>query len=348
MLGTGAVMIVRSAGSSASAPTPAKPLAVVSTSPASGATGVEANGEIKVRFSEPLAKGSPLPTLSPAVPGTWSRPDKFTAVFVPSADFVPTSQVTLTIPGGPAGVKSTDHTVLAETSTLSWTVQAGSTLRLQQLLALLGYLPVSWTPAAPSTPGPPSVDPQAGGFAWRWASTPPQLETLWQAGAPNVVTKGAVMAFESDHNLTTDGVAGSQVWAALLAADAAGQATTSPYNYVLVNQTLPQTLQVWQNGSMVATSPANTGISQSPTANGTWPVYEHLTSTTMSGTNPDGSHYSDSGVPWVSYFNGGDAIHGFNRAGYGYPQSLGCVELPYQDAQQVFPMTTIGTLVTVF
>ena len=37
----------------------------------------------------------------------------------------------------------------------------------------------------------------------------------------------------------------------------------------------------------------------------------------MSGTNPDGSHYSDPGVPWVSYFNGGDALHGFLRASYG-------------------------------
>ena len=67
----------------------------------------------------------------------------------------------------------------------------------------------------------------------------------------------------------------------------------------------------------------------------------------MRGTNPDGSHYSDPGVPWVSYFNGGDAIHGFNRASYGSAQSLGCVELPPAEAEKVFPYTPIGTLVTV-
>jgi lipoprotein-anchoring transpeptidase ErfK/SrfK len=67
----------------------------------------------------------------------------------------------------------------------------------------------------------------------------------------------------------------------------------------------------------------------------------------MKGTNPDGSHYSDPGVPWVSYFNGGDAIHGFNRASYGSAQSLGCVELPPSEAAKVFPYTPIGTLVTV-
>ena len=33
----------------------------------------------------------------------------------------------------------------------------------------------------------------------------------------------------------------------------------------------------------------------------------------MSGTNPDGSHYTDPGIPCVSYFNGGDALHGFIR-----------------------------------
>ena len=37
----------------------------------------------------------------------------------------------------------------------------------------------------------------------------------------------------------------------------------------------------------------------------------------MAGTNPDGSHYDDPGVPWVSYFHGGDALHGFIRASYG-------------------------------
>src|SRR5262249_61140098 len=62
-------------------------------------------------------------------------------------------------------------------------------------------------------------------------------------------------------------------------------------------------------------------------------------------TNPDGSHYSDPGVPYVSYFNGGDALHGFIRGGYGFPQSLGCVEMPYSEAAAGYPYTPIGTLV---
>ena len=93
--------------------------------------------------------------------------------------------------------------------------------------------------------------------------------------------------------------------------------------------------------------PVNTGIPPAPTAQGMFAVFEHAPSVTMSGTNPDGSHYSDPGVPYVSYFNGGDALHGFLRASYGSAQSLGCVEMPYSEAAAVYPYTPIGTLVDV-
>ncbi len=36
---------------------------------------------------------------------------------------------------------------LRTTSQIEWTVPAGSTLRLQQLLAEQGYLPVDWQPS---------------------------------------------------------------------------------------------------------------------------------------------------------------------------------------------------------
>ncbi len=91
---------------------------------------------------------------------------------------------------------------------------------------------------------------------------------------------------------------------------------------------------------------ANTGIPSAPTVDGTFPVYERFRNTIMSGTNPDGSHYSDP-VSFVSYFNGGDAVHYFPRGGYGYQQSLGCVELPYNSAEQAYPYLTYGSLVTV-
>ena len=69
--------------------------------------------------------------------------------------------------------------------------------------------------------------------------------------------------------------------------------------------------------------------------------------TTMSGENPDGSKYNDPGIMWVSYFNGGDALHQFDRASYGSPQSLGCVEMPGEEAEAIWPYTPIGTPVTI-
>ena len=54
-----------------------------------------------------------------------------------------------------------------------------------------------------------------------------------------------------------------------------------------------------------------------------------------------------SGNPYISYFHHGDAIHAFNRASFGTPQSLGCVELPLAAAAKVWPYTPIGTLVTI-
>ena len=49
----------------------------------------------------------------------------------------------------------------------------------------------------------------------------------------------------------------------------------------------------------------------------------------------------------MSYFNGGDAVHYFSRGGYGYSQSLGCVELPGDAAKKAYPYLTYGSLVTV-
>ena len=43
----------------------------------------------------------------------------------------------------------------------------------------------------------------------------------------------------------------------------------------------------------------------------------------------------------------GDALHGFVRSSYGSPQSNGCVEMTYANAALVWPLTPIGTLVTV-
>ena len=76
----------------------------------------------------------------------------------------------------------------------------------------------------------------------------------------------------------------------------------------------------------------NTGIPSRSTADGTFPVYSRFQVTQMTGTDPNLTKYDDT-VYWVSYFNGGDALHYLPRAGYGYGQSLCCVEMQYDPGE---------------
>ena len=214
----------------------------------------------------------------------------------------------------------------------------------EQLLAELNYLPVSFNP---TTPQVYPTQPTIGSFTWKYPNLPASLQSQWLVGADNVVLHGALMHFQSVNNLATTGVADATTWNDLLTSVAKHTLDPASYNYVIVSEGTPESLTLYVAGHVKFKTPVNTGISVAPTALGTYPVYLRYLSTTMSGTNPDGSHYSDPGIRWVSYFNGGDGLHEFPRASYGSPQSLGCVEMPWNSAQVVYPYTPIGTLVTV-
>jgi L,D-transpeptidase catalytic domain/Putative peptidoglycan binding domain len=335
----------RNAPASAAPVAPIAPLRVLSTTPTG--TDVAAGSSISVQFSADLAAGSPLPTLSPPIAGAWSVLSPSLLQYQATGPLVPGATETITIPGGPTGVVGSRGQHLAGTVTSAFTVAQGSILRLQQLLAELGYLPLTFTPAAAVTSPSQEGNDQVGTFSWRWADQAAALTSQWTPGTDNVITKGAVMNFESQHNLATDGVAGPNVWAALLADLQDGRPNALPYDYVLVSETLPETTTVFSSGVPVYSTLANTGAPGAATQLGTFPVYARYLTTTMRGTNPDGSKYVDPGIPWVSYFNGGDALHGYVRAHYGFPQSNGCVEMPPANAEKVFPLTPIGTLVSV-
>jgi peptidoglycan hydrolase-like protein with peptidoglycan-binding domain len=336
--------------------------AVVSWFPAGGSATAVANPApgsaikpttpITLTFSKPLSKslGSHLPPISPAQ-GHWHKVNSHAIVFEPQGyGYGLAAHVHVALPngvhlvGGQAGSSADGG---------AWTVPAGSTLRLQQMLSLLGYLPVKFNYAGAGVSSNPAAEEEAalkppkGNFTWRWPNTPSALKGMWQPGTSGVMTKGAVMAFENDHGMTADGVAGFAVWKALIGAVLSGHKSTFGYTFVTVSEGSPETESTWHSGRTVVSGLVNTGIAAAPTAQGVFPVFLHAPSVTMSGTNPDGSHYSDPGVPYVSYFNGGDALHGFIRGGYGFPQSLGCVEMPYSEAASVYPYTPIGTLVNV-
>ena len=327
---------------------------VMVTLPAAGAH-ISPATAIHLTFSKPVSEvlGAARPRLEPSTPGSWRETDSHTLVFTPSGlGAALASQLRVQLPRAVA-VSTGTGSGLRPTSQVEWTVPPGSTLRLQQLLAEAGYLPVDWQPAGaavartPSAQARAAVEPPGGSFGWRYPNTPPQLQALWAPGQANVITKGAVMKFENENGLTVDGLAGPTVWHALLAGALAGRRLGSGYSYVYVHREIPETMTLWHDGGTVLSSPANTGISGAETELGTFPVFEHLPETTMSGTNPDGSHYEDPGIKWVSYFNGGDALHNFDRASFGTPQSLGCVELPLAASAEIWPYTPIGTLVTI-
>ncbi len=126
----------------------------------------------------------------------------------------------------------------------------------------------------------------------------------------------------------------------------AQQDNPNGYTYAIASKALPERLTIWHDGHQVLSSAANTGIPIDPTADGTFPVYLRYRYQIMLGTNPDGSHYADP-VQFVAYFSAGEAVHYFPRYSYGWPQSLGCVELPLAAAADAWPYLTYGSLVTV-
>ena len=324
----------------------AKPVALrlVSISPPGGATDANGATGVTVTYNKPLPATTPFPTLTPAVAGTWQR-SGHTAVFTPASGYPASTKVTVTVADGTG--------TTASTTTATFKTGKYSTLRLQEILAQLGYLPLTWTPAAGSTaPGDSmqaqlsaAYDPPAGTFTWK-PGYPASLHELWQQGSANTVETGAITAFEGDHEMQTTEAMSPAVWASVFKAAAANDRNTDGYSYAIASQHLPETLTIWHDGQKRLTTPANTGISVSPTEVGTFPVYIKLPFQIMSGTNPDGSHYADP-VQWVSYFNGGDAVHYFPRGSYGWNQSLGCVELPWSTAETAYHLLPYGTLVTV-
>jgi lipoprotein-anchoring transpeptidase ErfK/SrfK len=336
-----------------------KPLTVSAISPATGTSGVASNAVLTVTYSAPLNTMPPAPTLSPAVVGDWSKQGD-TLSFTPSGGWFPNVTETVTVPPGATAMIGGAKATSTSPTTTTFTVASGSETRVEQMLAELNYLPFTFVPTKPFAPGVTSAlqaepttastistSPLAGSMNWSWASVPSTLSPLWKPGQANTMDKGAIMAFESDHGMKMDGVAGSSVWTALLDAVANRQTDPNIYTYLVASETLPETLTVYRQGQVVYSSKANTGVAGAPTAKGTFPVYLRYRSTEMKGTNPDGTKYDDKNILWVAYFNGGDAVHAFPRPGYGWPQSVGCVELATANAAQVWPMDTYGTLVTV-
>jgi len=334
------------------------PIRLAAVTPASQATGVDGADPIVVTFSGDMSPRSPKPRITPSEPGNWTA-QGHSLIFVPTNPFPPSTTVTVSVPAGTSGVRSADGALLTAAVTSRFTTGPYTQAGLAVLLAKQGYLPLTWGPEhgglaatgmqaddpAAETPQGIAYAPPLGTFSWA-AGYPVTLRDQWSPDQGNVVLAGAVMAFESEHNMPINGNLTPQVWQAVFAAQQRGERNTNGYTYAIASKGSPERLTIWHNGQIVQQSLANTGIGVSPTVDGTFPVFERLRFQIMQGTNPDGSHYADP-VQYVAYFNGGDAVHYFPRGSYGSPQSLGCVELNLSDAQRAWPYLTYGSLVSV-
>jgi peptidoglycan hydrolase-like protein with peptidoglycan-binding domain len=336
---------------------PATGTPTIAATPIAGST-ISASTPIEITFSKPVEKvlGSEKPKLSPEVDGKWSQPNPHTLRFVPSGFGVPlAADLKVELPEAMEIVQADGST--KNSSEVEWEVPAGSEARLQQMLAELGYLPYKFTgEIVDKTPeaqvAAATTETPKGHFTPRWGNTPSGLKELWQ-DEREVLVEGALMSYQERNGLEVDGVAGPEVWEAIMKSVIAGdvkpeKGAGNGYSWSHVSESSPETVSIWHNGKWVLTDiSANTGIPGAETELGTHNVYLRYEETTMSGENPDGSKYVDPGIMWVSYFYGGDALHAFDRASYGSPQSLGCVEMALEDAAAVWPYTPIGTPVTV-
>ena len=196
------------------------PLAVLKVSPADKAKAVGPNIPVVVTYNRAPSLGVPRPTISPNAPGHWARGAADQLVFKPTGYWEPgtTYRVLVPAPGG---------TLAAAIAVVTFTTALPSVLTLQQYLAMLGYLPLRFTPTGdipnrkavlqrePTSPNLVPQAPAAAVFTWAYPDIPGSLWAQWHRGHPNVVTTGAVIQFELAQGLGPDGVAGPLVWGAL-------------------------------------------------------------------------------------------------------------------------------------
>jgi peptidoglycan hydrolase-like protein with peptidoglycan-binding domain len=309
-----------------------------------------ANGTqpLTVTLSAAPAPGSPQPTLKPAVAGKWTAVGN-AEMFTPASTLMPCSTYTLTVW---ANTTATGHARLGRRRTVGLQVACPGVAALQQALARLGYMGASFHPLyAVRIPDGPESRADAAGHAFhppRGVLVPdPSDAPAVETGRLDETTRGALTVYQSDHGLEPTGEPNYATWASLLAAETDDHRNPTPYTWVTVSESIPETLEVHRGHHVALSTPANTGVPGAETAQGIFPIYSRLTSTTMTGTDPDGTKYVAPDVPWVNYFNGGDAVHGYPRASYGSPQSNGCVELPIETAHTVFGMLKLGDIVVV-
>lgn len=105
------------------------------------------------------------------------------------------------------------------------------------------------------------------------------------------------------------------------------------------------TLTRWEGTTKLRTYVVALGRVGTPTRPGIFHVWMKLASQDMYGVD-DGVPWRYDGVPWISYFDGGRAIHGvYWHVAFGTRASHGCAGMWVGEAREVFEWDEVGTMV---
>ena len=123
---------------------------------------------------------------------------------------------------------------------------------------------------------------------------------------------------------------------------------TDPGAYIGVGREIvivlsTQTAYAYENGVLQRSAIISSGLPATPTVQGNFKITRKLPSRHMVGPG-----YDLPGVPWVSYFFAGYAIHGtYWHNNFGTPMSHGCVNMTTADAKWFYDFAPVGTPVHV-
>lgn len=131
--------------------------------------------------------------------------------------------------------------------------------------------------------------------------------------------------------------------------------TTAPFKTVTMTGTgkwieidlSQQRLTLWLGSTQVMSTLISSGRAATPTEVGEFAIYSKTPLTTMTGTIL-GEYYYVPNIKWVSFFDGGEALHGtYWHHNFGHPMSHGCINMTEADAKVLYDFAPIGTKVIV-
>jgi lipoprotein-anchoring transpeptidase ErfK/SrfK len=104
-----------------------------------------------------------------------------------------------------------------------------------------------------------------------------------------------------------------------------------------------QTATLWRGSTLDSSYTISSGLPDHPSDQGTFYVWYKTTKQTMSGPG-----YSTPNVPWNTFYNGDEALHGtYWHNNFGHPMSHGCINMRIPDAKYVYDFAPLGTRVVV-